>query len=293
MTSPSQILDDVFELLSENQGVVIGVCVTVLVIAGTQLAVSAGLSTYLSNKRGGVLTDAYKPYPLISRTEVSPNTRLFRFGLPSEESRLGLPLGGHISLRAIVNGEETRRPYTPTTSDSETGHFDLVIKVYPEPHGKMSRHLDSLEIGDTIDVRGPLCRFKYTPQKYTQLGMIAGGTGITPMWQVFCEILQDPNDHTTISLIFANVNVDDILLKEEIDALVSKHDNFSVYYVLNNPPEDWNGGVGFVSEDMIRDHFGEPTQDKQVLLCGPPPMNKAMKAHLATVGYPESQVFKF
>eukprot|EP00175_Furcellaria_lumbricalis_P000807 FN605756.1.p1 GENE.FN605756.1~~FN605756.1.p1 ORF type:complete len:91 (-),score=15.62 FN605756.1:12-284(-) len=71
--------------------------------------------------------------------------------------------------------------------------------------------------------------------------MVCGGTGVTPMWQVFRAILDDPNDRTEVSLVFANVTVDDILLKEQMDELANTEDRFSVYYVLNNPPEglDW------------------------------------------------------
>lgn len=48
-------------------------------------------------------------------------------------------------------------------------------------------------------------------------------------------ILKNPEDKTKVSLIFANVNVDDILLKKELDELASTNkDRFKVYYVLNN-----------------------------------------------------------
>jgi hypothetical protein len=58
----------------------------------------------------------------------------------------------------------------------------------------MSQHLDSLRIGDTIDAKGPLGHVHYQGQgRYTldgeahrasRINMIAGGTGITPMYQV-------------------------------------------------------------------------------------------------------------
>jgi cytochrome-b5 reductase len=41
-----------------------------------------------------------------------------------------------------------------------------------------------LNIGDYIQVRGPKGVFKYEPNLVKHLGMIAGGTGITPMLQV-------------------------------------------------------------------------------------------------------------
>ena len=87
--------------------------------------------------------------------------------------------------------------------------------------------------------------------------MIAGGTGITPMLQIIKAIIRNRprnggNDTTKVDLIFANVNQDDILLQEELDKLEKEDDGFRVYYVLNNPPENWNGGVGFVTPDMIK-----------------------------------------
>jgi hypothetical protein len=40
--------------------------------------------------------------------------------------------------------------------------------------------------------------------------MIAGGTGITPMYQIIKSSLKDPKDKTELRLIYANVNEDDI-----------------------------------------------------------------------------------
>lgn len=54
--------------------------------------------------------------------------------------------------------------------------------------------LDKLNIGDTVEVKGPVGSFVYSaPGKYTfkgkpstmsRINMVAGGTGITPMYQV-------------------------------------------------------------------------------------------------------------
>ena len=67
--------------------------------------------------------------------------------------------------------------------------------------------------------------------------MLAGGTGVTPMFQVVNAILRDPLDKTELSLIFANVTEEDILLRKDLDTLAAVHPNFSVYYVLNKPSE--------------------------------------------------------
>ena len=59
-------------------------------------------------------------------------------------------------------------------------------------------------------------------------------------------------DNTEVTFIYANVNEEDILLKEDLDKLAKEDAKFRVYYVLNNPPAGWTGGVGFVTPEMIK-----------------------------------------
>lgn len=87
--------------------------------------------------------------------------------------------------------------------------------------------------------------------------------------QIIRASLKNPLDVTKLSLIYANVTHEDILLKSELDTLAAKHpERFSVFYVLNNPPEKWNGGVGFVNTAMIKEHLPAPAVDSKMLLCG-------------------------
>ena len=65
------------------------------------------------------------------------------------------------------------------------------------------------------------CAVLYSNAAHT--GMIAGGSGITPMYQVAQAILRDPHDFTKIFLIYANVSEDDILLRKEFDAWAQDH----------------------------------------------------------------------
>lgn len=142
------------------------------------------------------------------------------------------------------------RSYTPISSDNDKGQFSLLIKSYPT--GNISRYIAGLKVGQTIRVKGPKGHFHYSPNLVRAFGMIAGGTGITPMLQIIKAILRNPDDNTQVDLIFANVNPEDILLKEDLDELSTTNDNFRVHYVLNNPPNGWTGGIGFVTADMIK-----------------------------------------
>lgn len=162
------------------------------------------------------------------------------------------------------------------------------------PQGRMSHHFREMRVGDCLAVKGPKGRFKYQVGQVRAFGMLAGGSGITPMFQVARAILENPKDKTKVHLIYANVTFEDILLKEELEGLSASYpDHFKVYYVLNQPPEAWNGGVGFVSKEMIKAHCPAPASDIKILRCGPPPMNKAMAAILNDIGYTDEMQFQF
>lgn len=147
--------------------------------------------------------------------------------------------------------KEIVRSYTPISGDEQPGFFDLLIKSYPT--GNISRHLASLAVTQTIRVRGPKGAFTYAPNMVRHFGMIAGGTGITPMLQVIKAIIRGraAGDRTEVDLIFANVTEKDILLKEDLDALAAEDKGFRVHYVLDKPPADWTGGVGYVTSEMV------------------------------------------
>lgn len=185
----------------------------------------------------------------------------YRFSLPTPKSILGLPIGQHISIAATLPitdasgntvSKEVVRSYTPISSDHQPGHFDLLLKSYPT--GNISKYMASLIVGQTIKVKGPKGNMVYTPNMVRAFGMIAGGTGITPMLQIIRAIVRGraTGDKTEINLIFANVGREDILLKEDLDELAKTDSRFNVHYVLNNPPEKWDGGVGFVTPEMIK-----------------------------------------
>lgn len=67
--------------------------------------------------------------PLIHKDIVSHDTRRFRFGLPTPNHILGLPIGQHVHLTAKIGEEVVIRAYTPVSSDDDKGYVDLVIKV--------------------------------------------------------------------------------------------------------------------------------------------------------------------
>jgi len=254
--------------------------------------------------------------PLVKVTEVSHDTKIFRFGLP-EGHRLGLPVGQHVNVKARINDKLVIRAYTPISSDDDIGFVDLLVKVYlpcerfPEG-GQMTQYLNNMKIGDTLDFVGPKGRLIYQrngtflirplklsdpPSNITgikNIGMIAGGSGITPMLQIVRDVFKS-EEETKIKLLFANQTEKDILLREEIEDIQRQYPTrFSFMYTLDRPGEEWKYETGFINQSMIESHMPLPSDDSMVLICGPPPMVKfACMPNLEKAGHKESRIFVY
>lgn len=253
--------------------------------------------------------DKWIEFKLQDTARVTHNTQLFRFSFDPNK-KLGLDVASCLLTRAPL-GQDAEgkpkyviRPYTPISDPDSKGYFDLLIKVYPE--GKMSQHFASLRPGDVVEVKGPIEKLRYSPNMKKHIGMIAGGSGITPMLQVIDAILKNPDDKTQISLLYANVSPDDIMLKQKIDILAASHPNLKVFYTVDNPSKNWRGGAGYISNDMVVKGLPAPSDDTLILVCGPPGMMKHISGDkakdrsqgeltglLKDAGYTEQMVYKF
>ena len=176
---------------------------------------------------------------LASAERVSHNTTRYRFALPTPEHVLGMPVASH--LLAVDTSMMVSRPYTPVTLDGvagERGHFDLLVKRYPGGYFS-DRVFGKLRVGDAMEFRGPVATLGYAPNAAGRLGMIAGGTGITPLYQIIRTVLLNAGDRTRLSLLYANRTEADILLRGELEALAAAHpDRFHVRFLVTGRGSD-------------------------------------------------------
>lgn len=122
-------------------------------------------------------------------------------------------------------------------------------------------------------MRGPKGNFTYTRTYAPHIGLIAGGTGITPLFPIIRAALQDSLDATTISLIYANKKEGDILLRNELDGMSARSGGrFKVYYVLSEmtieEEKSWKGGKGRITAEIIKAQLPPRADDVRVLMCG-------------------------
>ncbi|KAL9050339.1 MAG: hypothetical protein Q9162_006690 [Coniocarpon cinnabarinum] len=245
---------------------------------------------------------------LDSVEELSGNTKKFRFALPEPDQESGLPVASAVLSKFQDPGMDkpVLRPYTPTSDTDEKGFVDFVIKQYT--NGPMSTHLHEMVPGQRLDIKGPLPKYPMAENKHNHIVMIAGGTGVTPMWQVARSIFKNPNDQTKVTLVFGNVTEDDILLKKEWNELENTYPRrFRAFYTLDKAPKDWVQGKGFITKELLKQIMPEPNEPNiKIFVCGPPGLYQAISGTknspsdqgeltgaLRDLGYSNDQVYKF
>lgn len=172
----------------------------------------------------------------------------------------------------------------------------------------MSEHLHSMEPNQRLDFRGPVPKYPWSPNKHTHIALIAGGTGITPMYQLMRAIFKNPDDKTKVTLIFGNIKEEDILLKHELQDLENTYpQRFRAFYVLNEPPNDSKITRGNISKELLKIVLPDPkTENVKIFVCGPPGLYQAisgpkespreqgeLQGYLKELGYSSDQVYKF
>lgn len=228
----------------------------------------------------------YQALPLICKEDLAPGVLRLVFALPTPNSTLGLPTGQHVSIRAVIDGRPVTRSYTPTSNDSDKGILERVVRCYPD--GLLtSRYLAHLRPGsDRVEFRDPKGAMHYRPGWAKKIGMVAGGTGITPMYQVIRAICENERDQTEVSLVYANKAEGDMLLRGELGELAARYpEKLRLWYLLDVTPDGWGYGAGYVTKEVLREKMPEPREGGKVMVCGPPGMVHAAKKLLVEVGF--------
>ena len=138
----------------------------------------------INHPAGFLVRTDYQRFRLVKKDELAKDIYRFVFALPGKSSVLGLPIGQHIAIRGYWDDESGHhtvvRSYTPVSNNSDFGRLELVIRCYPD--GQLTgKYLANLDIGAQVEFRGPTGVMKYRKGLCKRIGMVAGGTGVTPM----------------------------------------------------------------------------------------------------------------
>lgn len=152
-------------------------------------------------------------------------------------------------------------------------------------------------LGDFVEFRGPCGGFEYTANSVKHLSLVASGSGATPCIQLVRDIMADPGDQTSVSMLYYADDKSDLMFKSELDDYAARDDRFQIFFTVSEGAEEeeaWKGGEGHIDKVMISDHLpGPQTQEHKILLCGGPTMIVSVMHVLFQMGYSSERIFVY
>ncbi|TQI81152.1 ring-1,2-phenylacetyl-CoA epoxidase subunit PaaE [Serratia fonticola] len=224
----------------------------------------------------------------------TPDAVAITLRIPDElKSHYGYIPGQHLTLKALVNGEELRRCYSICSAPQE-GVLQIGIKAIHQ--GRFSSFINqTLKVGDELEVMVPQGRFGYQPQPHAQGNYlaIAAGSGVTPMLSIIKATLQqEPGSQFT--LIYGNRTSRSVMFKEALSDLKNRYpQRFQPLYLFSQENLD----SPLLSGRIDRQHLtamGKTlvafNEFDHAFICGPQAMMDDAHTVLALAGIPAERI---
>lgn len=162
-------------------------------------------------------------------------------------------------------------PFSFSTGPDNTIRFSI------KASGDFTATLATIHPGTPLLLDGPLGQFVLSRAGHHKVLLIAGGIGITPLR----ALLDDPRmvGRDPI-LLYASRTAEDVALQSELAAYAAQG-HVRVAYFLNQPQPGYESG--YIDHEKIA-RLVPDYGDRDVFLCGPPPMMKAVVKELKALG---------
>jgi predicted ferric reductase len=176
-------------------------------------------------------------------------------------------------------------PFSIASSAERPRRIEFSIKEL----GDFTSTIKDTKPGETAWIDAPYGTFGIDEHPHAEgYAFVAGGVGIAPIMSML-RTLADRGDRRPLVLFYGNRVWDRVAFREELDALAQRL-NLEVVHVLLEPPADWTGERGFVTEDVLMRHLPITRHRFEYFLCGPVPMTKSVERALAALGVQAARV---
>ena len=203
--------------------------------------------------------------------QTSPYSKTFRF--ESEDGHIPVfQCGQYVSFRLAIGGSLLSRPYTissaPFEARGERPFFEITVRRN-RPYFVPDWLFENVKVGDVLEGALPFGTFYWEPLRDSRdIVALAGGVGITPFYSMAKEIAFGKMKGCRLTILYGSVKQDDIVLKNELEAIEAACPDVKVVHVLSDEP-GWTGEKGFISREII-EKYSAP--DCTYMFCGPYPM---------------------
>lgn len=160
--------------------------------------------------------------------------------------------------------DDLKRQYSVASAQRGDGTFDLAVTLVQG--GPMSTWLHEMALGARVRMLDAQGLFVLEPMVRPIL-FVATGTGLAPFRAMLQEIEAKAAAPPSIELIFGCRTEDDLLYRDELEALALRRPSFTFHPTLSRAPESWHGRRGYV-QTHLAESVERMGKDLDVYVCG-------------------------
>jgi predicted ferric reductase len=176
-------------------------------------------------------------------------------------------------------------PFSIATSTASLPRVSYVIREL----GDYTRQLGKIRPGQRVWLDGPHGVFTLNARNAKGIVLVAGGAGIGPIMGILRQ-LADSGDRRPIRMVYGNRTIQQMLFLDELETLREQM-NLELLFVLDQPPEGFDGHTGFIDETVLSSVMDHPEHANwDYYVCGPPVMVKAVEKNLAALSVPRDRI---
>jgi ring-1,2-phenylacetyl-CoA epoxidase subunit PaaE len=236
------------------------------VVCGTELKATGSAFKEIHHRTNSVVVanTKYRTLTIDKLVKENINTVSVYFK-PTDKEFYNYKAGQYLTVKVKVGHKTHSRCFSLSSSPNIDEYLRITVKL----KGEVSHHFyHTAKVGDTIESLLPVGDFTVTPNVASakQYIMIAGGSGITPLFSMINQILKfEPN--SKVSLLYANSNEDNIVFKNELNTLSQQYVQFHYTNFIS-------GKKRISKDDLIM------SQDAHYYICGPSSLKESVVSML-------------
>lgn len=216
---------------------------------------------------------------LVDAVPLNPQARSITFEVPDWGGNLA---GQHLDVRLTApDGYQAVRSYSIASTGPGT-RVELAIDRLPD--GEVSPFLvDGLEIGDSVELRGPLGGwFVWTEELQAPVQLVAGGSGVVP-FLAMARQHRIAGSSVPMRLLYSLRGPDDAFYREELALLRDEVD--VTWHYTRIAPSGWTGEPRRLTPADLRAALLPAHSGARVYICGPTGFVETVADALGALGY--------
>jgi ring-1,2-phenylacetyl-CoA epoxidase subunit PaaE len=238
-------------------------------------------------------TSGFHPLRVAAVERLCDDAVAVTFDVPeSLEETFAFRPGQYLTLRQQTPDGEERRSYSicaPAGAAPRVGVRRVAGGLFSE------WLVDRLEAGDEVEVGPPAGAFTPSLDAGTHHGLIAAGSGITPVLSIAASLLEAHED-THVTLLYGNRRTDTVMFTEEIADLKNAHGpRLHLLNVLSREPteaEIFNGRLDAERLRMLLGALVDVPGVDEWWLCGPLGMTSDALDVLGELGVEKKRIHR-